>query len=339
MNARDDRRRAGLRRQRRRGYGVARLLVATPAMVGSLLLLLVLCSWAGQWEALLLLAWLASAAAVFTPVGERAAVRWACGFVRPSARQRAQLEPAWHRVLGRCGVNPGDVDLYLQRSRAVNAFTAGGRSVALTTGAQAEFVKPHLVQHHEPPANTARVEALLAHELGHWAGNGTRIGLVTAWLAAPWRFVSRLFLALGLAFAHRQPRRLLALLVVAVVGVAVVQAIQHGQHAVAALLICLAVAGVACPLADAALSRREEYAADRYAADAGYGPDLAAALVNLDAGSEHRRPGLLDRLTARHPSVAQRLDALYELELAGAQVPRSPAILAPVVAGPAAAVR
>ncbi|WP_375481064.1 M48 family metalloprotease [uncultured Jatrophihabitans sp.] len=338
MNARDDRRRAGLRRQRRRGYGVARLLVATPAMVGSLLLL-VLCSWAGQWEALLLLAWLASAAAVFTPVGERAAVRWACGFVRPSARQRAQLEPAWRRVLGRCGVDPGDVDLYLQRSRAVNAFTAGGRSVALTTGAQAEFVKPHLVQHHEQPANTARVEALLAHELGHWAGNSTRVGLVTAWLAAPWRLVSRLFLALGLAFAHRQPRRLLALLVVAVVGVAVVQAIQHGQPTVAALLVGLAVGGVGCPLADAALSRRDEYAADRYAADAGYGADLAAALACLDGGSEHRRPGLLDRLTARHPSVAQRLDALYELELAGTQVPQSPAILAAAAAGPAVAVR
>lgn len=338
MSARDDRRRACVRR-RRRGYGVARLLVATPAMVGSLLLLLVLLSWAGQWEALLLLAWLASAAAVFTPLGERSAVRWACGFVRPSARQWAQLEPAWRRVLGRCGVDPGDVDLYLQRSRAVNAFTAGGRSVALTTGAQAESVKPHLVQHPEQPPNTARVEALLAHELGHWAGNGTRIGLVTAWLAAPWRFVSRLFLALGLAFAHRQPRRLLALLAVAVVAVAVVRAIQHGQSTVAALLICLAVAGVACPLANAALSRREEYAADRYAAGAGYRPDLAAALAHLDDGSEHRRPGLLDRLTARHPTVAQRLDALYELDLAGADVPASPAMLAAAVAGPAVAVR
>lgn len=339
MNARDHRRRAHGGRAAHHGVATARLLVAAPAMVGSLALLLVLLSWAGQWEPLLLLGWLASAAAVFTPAGERAVVRWACGFMRPSARQRAQLEPAWRQVLARCQVDPGEVDLYLQRSRAVNAFAAGGRSVALTTGAQADFGKPHRVQHPEHAPSSAQVEALLAHELGHWAGNSTRIGLVTAWLAAPWRFASRLFLALGLAFAGRQPRRLLALLAVAAVVVAVIQVVQHGQSTVAAVLICLAVAGVACPLADAALSRRDEYAADRYAAAAGYGPALAAALARLGDGSEHRRPGLLERLTTRHSSVAQRLDALYELELVRADVPQSPATLSTAVTGPAVAVR
>src|SRR4051812_43602547 len=100
------------------GRGTARLLVAAPAMIGSFLLLLVVMGWAGPWEPLLLLAWLASAAAVFTPVGERMVVRWACGFVRPSPRQRAQLDPVWRQVLARCNVDPGDVDLYLQRARA-----------------------------------------------------------------------------------------------------------------------------------------------------------------------------------------------------------------------------
>lgn len=340
MTTRDDGRRAGGVGARRGGHGTAKLLVAAPAMIGSFLLLLVVMSWAGPWEPLLLLAWLASAAVVFTPLGERAVVRWACGFVRPSPRQRAQLDPAWRQVLARCHVDPGDVDLYLQRSRAVNAFTAGGRSVALTTGAQAEFVKPHLVHNLVGASpDTTQVEALLAHELGHWAANSTRVGLVTAWLAAPWRFVSRLFLALGLAFAGRQPRRLLAVLAVGVVTVAVVQAVQHGQAMVAVLLVCLAVAGVVCPLADAALSRRDEYAADRYAARAGYGPALAAALSRLDNGSEHHRPGLLERVTARHPSVAQRLDALYELELARAVFPQSPVSLSVAVLGPAVAAR
>lgn len=201
---------------------------------------------------------------MFTPVGERMAVRWACGFVRPSARQRAQLAPVWGQVLARSQVDAADVDLYLQRSRSVNAFTAGGRSVALTTGAQANFLTPR--PSHAP--DTTQIEALLAHELGHWDGNGTRIALVTTWLATPWRFAARLLLAIGLGFARRQPRRLLAVLVVAVVVVAVVQAIQHRRPTVAAVLICLAVAGVACPLADAALSRRDEFAADRYAARA-----------------------------------------------------------------------
>lgn len=320
------------------GRGTAKLLIASPAITGSFLLLLVVMSWAGPWEPLLLLAWVASVTAVLTPTGERVVVRWVCGFVRPSTRQQAQLDPAWRQVLARCQVNAHDVDLYLQRSHAVNAFTAGGRSVALTTGAHAEFLEARLVHNPDAAADTAHVEALLAHELGHWAGKSTRVGLMTAWLTAPWRFTSRLVLGLGLAFAGRQPRRLLAALAFGVVTVAVVQAIEHGQAKVAALLICLAVAGVACPLADAALSRRDEYAADRYAARAGYGPALAAALGHLDHGSEHHRPGLPERITDRHPSIEQRLDALYELELARAEVPQSP-VARPAAVGSAVPVR
>jgi Zn-dependent protease with chaperone function len=45
---------------------------------------------------------------------------------------------------------------------------------------------------------------------------------------------------------------------------------------------------MACPLADAAVSRRSEYAADRYAADVGVVPQLAGALQILTDG--HRCP-------------------------------------------------
>lgn len=292
---------------------VARVLVAAPAMIGSLLLLLVLMSWAGQWEPVLLLTWLASAAAVFTRSGERVAVRWACGFVRPSARHRALLDPAWRQALERCKVDPGDVDLYIQRSRAVNAYAVGGRSVALTTGAQSDFLTPRPTH----ASDTECVAALFAHELGHRDSHGTRLGLVTAWLAAPWRFAERLILRVAVAVSSRQPRRLLAALVVTAVVVAVVQAVQQGQPMTAVVLSFLAVAGVACPLADAALHRHDEFAADRYAARAGYGPALAAALRRLDDGSQHRRRPLLERATARHPSIEQRLDALFDLEIGG----------------------
>ena len=60
-------------------------------MAGSLLLLLVLFGWMGQWEGLVLLGWLASGAAVFTRSGERVAVTAGCGFRRPSAAQAAAL--------------------------------------------------------------------------------------------------------------------------------------------------------------------------------------------------------------------------------------------------------
>lgn len=104
----------------------------------------------------------------------------------------------------------------------------------------------------------------------------------------------------------------------------------------AVVLTSLAVFGVACPLAEAALSRREEFAADRYAAAAGYGLALASALRRFDDGSEHRRRGLVEHALARHPSVEQRLDALYELELAAAAAARLQASVPGAFVAPAA---
>jgi hypothetical protein len=49
---------------------------------------------------------------------------------------------------------------------------------------------------------------------------------------------------------------------------------------------------------------------------------LASALRRVDDGSEHRRRGLVERALARHPSIEQRLDALFELEMVVAATPR-----------------
>jgi Zn-dependent protease with chaperone function len=130
------------------------------------------------------------------------------------------------------------------------------------------------------------------------------------WLALPWRFASRLVIGIGIGtVGRRQPLRLLAVVVLAGVVVALVQALQQRQWAVAVVLSAVAVCAVVCPLVDAAASRRGEYAADRYAAGAGLGPQLAAALQVLDGG-QRRRPGMVARLRSRHPSVARRIAVL-----------------------------
>ncbi|UQX87648.1 M48 family metalloprotease [Jatrophihabitans telluris] len=92
---------------------------------------------------------------------------------------------------------------------------------------------------------------------------------------------------------------------------------QQRHWAVAIVLSAVAVCAVVCPLADAAVSRRSEYAADRYAADVGVGPQLAGALQVL-AGQQPRRVGLVARLLSRHPQVSRRIEAL------GAQVVQRP---------------
>ena len=283
-------------------FGAWRALTAVPAMVGSVLLLLVLFGWLGEWEGAVLLGWIGSGAAVFSRVGERVAVRVGAGFRRPTKAQVALLAPAWSSALARAGLAASEVDLYVQRSREPNAFAAGGRSVAVTTGVLAKFQARRLGEEY--------LVAILTHELGHHATRATKFALVTMWLALPWRFASRLVIGIGLAtVGRRQPLRLLALVVLAGVVVAVVQAVQQRQWAVAVVLSSVAVCAVVCPLADAAVSRRSEYAADRYAADVGVGPQLAGALQVL-AGRQPRRVGLVARLLSRHPQVGRRIEAL-----------------------------
>jgi STE24 endopeptidase len=271
-------------------------------MVGSLLLLLVLFGWMGQWEALVLLAWLASGVAGFTRVGERCAVAVGCGFRRPSKAQSAALDPVWAAALARAGVHREDVDLYVQRTGDLNAHAVGGRSVAVTSGVLREFLARRL--------GSDEMESVLMHELGHHATRATRFALISMWLATPWRFASRVLIGIGLAtIGRRQPMRLLALVVVAGVVVAVVQAIQQRQLAVAFVLSTVSICAVVCPLADAWVSRRSEYAADRFAAQCGAGPQLVAALTRMDQGRGRKQTWTQFALN-RHPSIERRVDAM-----------------------------
>jgi STE24 endopeptidase len=284
-------------------FGVWRALASAPAMVGSLLLLLVLLAGLGRWEGLLLLGWLGSGAMLLRPAGERLAVRVACGFRRPTADQEALLSHVWTAALQRAGTSAGDVDLYVRHRDEPNAYAAGGRSVAVTSGVLADFLARRLGQ--EP------MIALLVHELGHRATKATQLGLMSAWLAAPWRLTVRLMtgIAMTLTGARRQPRLLLAVVAVAEVIVAVAQAAMQQQWLVAFLIGGITTAAVLCPLIDTAVSRRSEYAADRFAAQQGVGPDLADALRVLDRGASHRRSPMA-RLLASHPSTSRRLKAL-----------------------------
>jgi hypothetical protein len=86
--------------------------------------------------------------------------------------------------------------------------------------------------------------------LGHHATRATKFALVTAWLAAPWRFASRLVIGMGWAtVGRRQPLRRLAVVVLAGVAVAVAQAMRQTQWMVAAVLSATAVCAALLALA------------------------------------------------------------------------------------------
>src|SRR4051794_40702879 len=112
-------------------FGLWRALAAAPAVIGSLLLLTLASGALGGWAGLLLLAWAAGAAVLMTRVGERITVRAVCRFHRPSPVQAAMLKSAWATALRVTGAAAGAVELYVQTARLLNAYAAGGRSVAV----------------------------------------------------------------------------------------------------------------------------------------------------------------------------------------------------------------
>ena len=291
--------------------GAWRAVAALPAMAGSLALLLVAFGWMGQWEGLVLAGWLASGAATFTRAGERFAVAAGFGFRRPSSAQWVALTPPWDRALDRTGIACDAVDLCVAPGGDVNAYAVGRRSIAVTSGALNELLAQRL--------SSVDIEAVLGHELGHIATRATRFGVISTWLAVPWRLTSRAVFGLGLAtVGRRQPIRLLGLVVGAAVVRAVVQAICQGQTAAAALLCALAACAVLCPLADAWISRRSEFAADRFATQHGAGPQLAAALTRLNPRRGGRQSWTQAALK-RHPNTARRIAAIDRLQARSTQ--------------------
>lgn len=289
-------------------YGAWRAVVAAPAMIASALLLLVAFGWAGEWDGVVLLAWLVAGLLLLTRAGERVAVRVACRFRRLSQAQRSVLAGVVADAEHTCGLVPGELAWYVRREHRPNAYAAGGRSIAVTTGLIESFLAGR--------SSREAVCAVLVHELGHHrAGQATRFTLATMWLSAPWRRTAGFTLGFCMGLVgRRQSLKFTAIVAIGVLVTAVVQSLQRSDWVTAAVLAALPIFGFGAPLADAALSRASERAADRYTAAVGMGPALAGALRNV--GGVRADGGGLRRAFDRHPPLEDRL-----VELAAAAAP------------------
>ena len=250
-------------------FGLWRALVATPAMLGSLLLVSIAVAALGRWAELVLLGWVACGAVMITRVGERIAVRAACRFHSPNPAQAAALQRPWAAALRMTGTVGGDVELYVQTAQMPNAYAAGGRSVAVTSRVVEDYESGRLPED--------QLVAVLVHELGHHATRAARPMLLVSFLAMPWRLAGSLLTGLASILAGRRPPRGLSIVVVAGLAVAGTRTFHQGQVLVGGALALVGLAAVLCPLADAAVSRRSEFVADRFAADHGLALELAAA--------------------------------------------------------------
>ncbi len=283
-------------------FGAWRALAALPAILGGTALMLVLTA---AWAPLLFVVWLGCALLWSTPPGERLAVRAAFGFRSLPPGRWELIAPVCAAALARCGVPAGAVRWYVKAGRQPNAWAAGRRSVAVTDGALEDFLAGRL------PADL--FAAVLIHELGHHATRAGRFALAALWLAGPGRLAFRAVLSLTMLLCGRRRLGRPTWLVIAVgAAVAIVQAGQQQQWSSVAGLSAIAFALAVTPVLDAAVSRASEYAADRYTASVGAGPQLARALL-LISGSVAERRSLAQRALDRHPSLPSRLDRLARL--------------------------
>ena len=215
----------------------------------------------------------------------------------------------------RAGTDPGRYLLRVEEKRQVNAFALGGHVLAVTRMSlelpddMLEAVLAHEVGHH-------RHLHPLAIILGWWyllpfeAGDRLlrTIRRLTRWLA---RTFNRLNDRTGGLAGGRAPDGALGMLVLlAVLGVLVLA----GSVLVVALGVLwlpLALLVRLAKVLSAALSRAGEHAADRHAAELGYGPGLVQVLFLFQqAEFAAPRPRGMAALLRSHPSSQARIDAI-----------------------------
>jgi Zn-dependent protease with chaperone function len=286
-------------------WGYWRALIALPATIAGTGVMLVARGFMGRWEGLGLLAWVGAGLLIATRPGERGAARLAHGFRRLSPDERSVLDPLWGQVLDRCGVPRASVDLYVQRSAMVNAYAVGGRRVGLTSRVVSDYRAGRI--------DGELLAAIMCHELGHLADHGARIRPISWWLAMPWRLFLRLVVRLATRLAGAQPLGLLASVVIAGFTVAIAQAARLHVWSTVVILGALILFSVVTLIADAALSRAGERAADRFATRAGHGCDLARALHAFQTHPPRCRR-LLDPALDSHPAPERRIEDLRQAD-------------------------
>lgn len=238
--------------------------------------------------------WISSGAVLLVPSFEPTLSRLMFHVRQPTPDEMRYLWQPWQAVCHGAGIDPGRYVLMVEDSDELNAFAAGGRTVAVT---QTSLRLP-----------PKQLEAVLAHELGHHLSGHPAVGILSWWYALPAR---------GVAF-------LIGIAVRVILTVAEMFArFGGGVGALVALLLSLIVLTMVAfvglwllliPLTAPLLalaSRVGERRADRTAAELGYGPHLVEVLHRWIAEGGHRPASVKARLLASHPTPTDRIHHLH----------------------------
>lgn len=271
---------AKIKREGRRRHA-CRLLAAAPAVLLSTVLVTLALGWLTRSTLIAVTAWLLCAPLLLRHRRvERFVVRAIFHFRTPTGRDaewqkwlRARCDRAGCELLGAPVAR--DFDWYVIEDPQENAFAAGRRSIAITSGLLRRVYAGHLTQD--------ELLAVALHEIGHHAAGDVRHGLVVWWLTWPWRTVRLVAVRLGRGF------RLFgvgALLTPVVVAVAIWRVATGGSPSAQAwgtiaVLSAALLAAYVQPVVEAATSRGSERAADVFVVRLGLGGALATARQRL----------------------------------------------------------
>ncbi|MFD1273745.1 hypothetical protein ACFQ51_24735 [Streptomyces kaempferi] len=124
--------RVHIRSQQRRtdSTAVGNLLLHLPNFLCSLFVVGLFSAFFGDLGFLVVLAWLASGALVFHRPTESAIARRLLRLRYPTPQERAKLEPVWHEVTARAGVEGRTYELWVEDSDGLNAVAAAATSSA-----------------------------------------------------------------------------------------------------------------------------------------------------------------------------------------------------------------
>jgi Zn-dependent protease with chaperone function len=206
---------------------------------------------------------------------------WLAPSRAPTADEERRLRHALKDIGARAGLDTDGLVTRVQDTGSINASAGAYRLLFVTDAALRR--------------SDDQLEAVLAHELGHHRGLHPVVTTVVWWLSLPGEVLAAIYRALrrlALRLTHRVRPLAVAVQVLLIAWQISVMWIYY----------------VADLLAQRA-ARVSEFAADKAAANWGYGTDLARLYASIP---DAEPAGRVARLRADHPPMAQRIARLAE---------------------------
>lgn len=245
-----------------------------------------------------LLAYIASVAIALSPAGETI-MRWqnGCHKVDDSVIL-ARIQPIFEEVYSNAKKQnpefPENIKLYMSEDNEPNAFAMGRHTVCVTKGLLS--------------MNDSDIKGILGHEFGHLAHKDTdtllvmTIGnLIVSIIFAAWRLFFNIFARIMNIIMGIASQSWGALIAGAITRIFIDFLLVAGMTLWTKLGVVICMAS----------SRANEYLADKYSFELGYGYDLCNALRKMD-GLSHSK-GLWAALSSSHPATIERINKLNQL--------------------------